>query len=322
MNTPKKIIASFAAFSLLAGLFISAPMVSAKSKKQKKVIVSSTAFRNGGDIPTKYAYNGFDIPGAENLSIPLAWKVTKKVAAKTKSFAVTVIDHHPIAQNFVHLIAYNIPASTRNLEEGAGSGDMAKAPLGTLVVAATDGTIGYVGPYPPPNEGKHVYDITVYALNAEKLELEVFSQISEAGFKKLLKGKIVAKGKLKGKFGYTTTSMEGAMDDSMGDSMAMAPMTTKTVEITSAGFSPNSVTVKTGEKVKFLNKDTEVHWPASNPHPVHTAYPQGGGCISSAFDACKALAQNEEWEFTFTQAGTWAYHDHLNAGVTGTVIVE
>lgn len=308
----KKMITWCALLSLIVGTFVVSPAVFAAGKKKKKIIVTSTAFKNGGDIANKYAYNGFDIPGAENLSIPLHWKtMTKKTVSKTKSFAVTIIDHHPIAQNFVHLLAYNIPAGERALEEGALSGDMAKAPLGTLVGRTTAGDAGYMGPYPPPNEGKHVYDITVYALNVEKLELEALSQISEADFKKLLKGKIVAKGKLKGKFGYTTTA---SMDDSMPKIVE--------IEIAAAEFFPSSLRVSVGQEVTFVNKDTQTHWPASNPHPVHTAYPQGGGCISSAFDACKALAQNEKWKFVFTQAGTWDFHDHLNPSLTGTVIVE
>lgn len=310
----KKILTWCALFSLIAGVFATSPAVFAK-KKMKKIVVSSTAFKNGGDIANKYAYNGFDIPGAENISIPLNWKtMTKKVVSKTKSFAVTIVDLHPIAEKFVHLFAYNIPAGERSLEEGALSGDMAKAPLGTLVGRTTDGNAGYVGPYPPPNEGNHVYDITVYALNVEKLEIAALAQISEAGLKKLLKGKIVAKGKLKGNFGYTTT----AMGDSMGDSAAMP----KTVEITAAGFSPNSVTINAGEKVEFVNKDTQTHWPASDTHPTHTAYPQSGGCISSAFDACAALEKDGTWGFVFTEKGTWRYHDHLNPSFKGTVVVE
>lgn len=320
MNTSifKKFVTLFTMATLAAGLFGAAPAVFAKGKKMKKISATSTAFRNGGDIPAKYAYNGFDIPDAQNLSIPLAWKVTKKVAKKTKSFAVIMIDRHPIAEKFVHLLAYNIPASARSLEEGALSGahygDMTKAPPGTLVGITTGGNAGYMGPYPPPNEGKHVYDITVYALNAEKLELEALTQISEAAFKKLLKKKIVAQGKLKGKFGYTTTGV----DDAMNDSTAMP----KTVEIMAAGFYPSSVTISAGQEVKFVNKDAQTHWPASDSHPTHTVYPQSGGCISSAFDACKALAQDEEWEFIFTQTGTWNYHDHLNPSLTGTVVVE
>lgn len=103
---------------------------------------------------------------------------------------------------------------------------------------------------------------------------------------------------------------------------------TKTIEISSAGFSPKTLTIKAGDKVTFVNKDSAAHWPASTAHPTHTVYPGsdiskcGTAAASSIFDACKGLAQNEEWSFTFTQKGSWNYHDHLNSALWGTVVVE
>ncbi|MFH1211252.1 MAG: plastocyanin/azurin family copper-binding protein [archaeon] len=97
-----------------------------------------------------------------------------------------------------------------------------------------------------------------------------------------------------------------------------------TVEITSAGYSPSTVTVKAGDTVTWLNMDSTPHWIASASHPTHTVYPEPGGCIGSKFDACKGLAQGESWSFTFDQKGSWNYHDHLNAQAPffGKVIVE
>ncbi len=95
-----------------------------------------------------------------------------------------------------------------------------------------------------------------------------------------------------------------------------------TVEITSAGFNPSTVTIKAGDKVTFTNKDTSTHWPASAVHPTHTDYPETGGCIGSKFDACKGLAQGESWSFTFNEKGSWNYHDHLNPSLKGTIVVE
>lgn len=301
----KKSLRFISLMAIMIGVLAMAPSAFAA----KKIKVKSPAFKNGGAIAAKYAYNGVDIPLAENLSIPLKWKVTKKVAKKTKSFAVTIIDLHPIAQKFVHLLAYDIPADARSLAEGALSGDMSGAPFGTRATLNTAEFSGYAGPFPPPNEGRHVYEITVYALNVEKLELDSMQQISWGDFRRLVKKKVVAKGILKGKFGYTTNST------------MTAPME-KTVEITSAGFSPSSVTVSAGQKVKFVNKDTETHWPASDPHPLHTDYPQLGSCIGSFFDACSALAKDEDWGFVFNEKGTWRYHDHLNPSLKGTVTVE
>ena len=95
-----------------------------------------------------------------------------------------------------------------------------------------------------------------------------------------------------------------------------------TVEITSSGFSPNTLTINVGDTVTFVNKDTASHWPASGVHPTHTVYPESGGCIGSTFDACKGLAQGGTFSFKFNQKGTWGYHDHLNSGLTGTIIVQ
>lgn len=95
-----------------------------------------------------------------------------------------------------------------------------------------------------------------------------------------------------------------------------------TVEITSLGFAPSAITVKAGDTVTWANTGTGTHWPASARHPAHTDYPEPGGCIGSKFDACRPLSSPETWSFTFHQKGSWAYHDHLNPGSTGKVVVE
>jgi plastocyanin len=94
------------------------------------------------------------------------------------------------------------------------------------------------------------------------------------------------------------------------------------VEITSSGFSPEILKIKPGDTVTFVNKDSNPHWPASNVHPTHMEYPEPGGCIGSSFDACGPLNTGETFSFTFSREGTWRYHDHLNSGLTGTIIVE
>ncbi|MEW6722356.1 MAG: cupredoxin domain-containing protein [Candidatus Micrarchaeota archaeon] len=94
------------------------------------------------------------------------------------------------------------------------------------------------------------------------------------------------------------------------------------VEITSSGFNPKILKINAGEAVTFTNKDTKTHWPASAVHPTHSEYPEGGGCIGSAFDACGPLKTGESYSFTFNERGEWHYHDHLNSGLTGTIIVE
>lgn len=79
-------------------------------------------------------------------------------------------------------------------------------------------------------------------------------------------------------------------------------------------FQPSSLTVKVGDIVIFRNKSTKAFWPASNPHPAHTDYPE--------FDAKKAVAAGQTFEFKFTKEGTWKFHDHLNPTATGVVVVQ
>jgi plastocyanin len=100
------------------------------------------------------------------------------------------------------------------------------------------------------------------------------------------------------------------------------------VTYTDAGYSPNALTIKKGETVTFKNQSSRSMWPASAIHPTHRVYsgtsldehcPDTAG---TAFDACKGFLPSQSWSFTFNKTGTWKYHDHLNPGATGVVVVE
>lgn len=88
---------------------------------------------------------------------------------------------------------------------------------------------------------------------------------------------------------------------------------TVTVELTGAGFSPATVTVAIGDTVRFVNVEPLPHWPASGVHPTHQVCP--------GFDARRGLAQGEAYSFTFTEAKTCPFHDHLFPQMRGTVII-
>jgi plastocyanin len=100
------------------------------------------------------------------------------------------------------------------------------------------------------------------------------------------------------------------------------------VTYTNSGYSPSTLTIKKGETVTFKNQSSFSMWPASDMHPTHRVY--SGTSLSehcpdttgTAFDACKGYLPGESWSFTFNKVGTWNYHDHLNPGNTGTIIVE
>src|SRR5690349_717233 len=44
------------------------------------------------------------------------------------------------------------------------------------------------------------------------------------------------------------------------------------VTFTDSGFSPASITVQTGETVRFLNQSSRGMWVGSDEHPTHTEY--------------------------------------------------
>ncbi|MBA2847873.1 YbhB/YbcL family Raf kinase inhibitor-like protein [Thermosulfuriphilus ammonigenes] len=124
--------------------------------------ITSPAFVDGGRIPTKYV---MPRAGGENLSPPLSWEGEPE---GTKSFAISCVDPHPIARNWVHWLVINIPASVHRLPEGASGRSM---PASARELKNSFGFVGYGGPQPPPGTGDHPYVFTVYALSVEVLDL-------------------------------------------------------------------------------------------------------------------------------------------------------
>lgn len=97
----------------------------------------------------------------------------------------------------------------------------------------------------------------------------------------------------------------------------------KTIEIDDGGFRPKTLEIKKGAKITWINRlSRESVWPASAAHPTHDIYPEKGGCIGSAFDACRGLQSGEQYSFTFQEIGRWNYHDHLHPGRAGMIIVR
>ena len=92
------------------------------------------------------------------------------------------------------------------------------------------------------------------------------------------------------------------------------PSKTVTVNITSEGYEPGTITINEGDTIIFTNVNDGPHWVASNPHPIHTDM--------RGFDARKALQPGESYSFTFTEPGTWGCHDHLDTATMCTIIVQ
>ena len=152
--------------------------------------ISSSVFKDGEKIPMQYVMSG---AGGKNISAPLSWK---NVPPGTKSFALLVVDPHPVAQNWVHWLVINIPATVFSIEEGASR---KKMPPGSVELKNSFGGIGYGGPQPPKGTGDHPYVFTLYALSVEKLDLGANTSLSQ--FKKALEGKILGSATVTGKYG-------------------------------------------------------------------------------------------------------------------------
>ncbi len=151
--------------------------------------LTSPAFKDGSKIPVKFVMPG---AGGKNVSIPLTWK---NAPPGTKSFALSMVDPHPVARNWVHWFAINIPRDVTSIEEGASR---KKMPPGSLELKNSFGDAGYGGPQPPKGSGDHPYVTTLYALSTEKIDLPVNTSLS--AFKKALDGKILEQASLTGMF--------------------------------------------------------------------------------------------------------------------------
>lgn len=80
------------------------------------------------------------------------------------------------------------------------------------------------------------------------------------------------------------------------------------------GFVPENLTVKQGDLIKFSSTLKDQFWPASDPHPLHSVYPQ--------FDPKKPINPGQSWTFKANKVGVWAYHNHLfpaNKGVVNVI---
>lgn len=142
------------------------------------MLLKSSAFEDTQAIPLKYAKAG------QNVSPPLSWE---NPPDGTKSFALSIIDLHPVARNFVHWLVIDITADVTALKEAASGQGM---PAGSKELKA------YTGPNPP--SGSHDYELTLYALKTATLDLP--KKVSLDVFKDVVEQNTIATAKLTGKF--------------------------------------------------------------------------------------------------------------------------
>lgn len=115
--------------------------------------LSSSAFTNGGAIPSKHTGEGDDV------SPELSWT---NAPENTQSFAIVCHDPDapllkPTGYGYVHWVLYGIPGDVSALPEDNSSFTQGQNDFGTT---------GYGGPMPPPGHGVHNYFFWVLALDS------------------------------------------------------------------------------------------------------------------------------------------------------------
>jgi Raf kinase inhibitor-like YbhB/YbcL family protein len=148
--------------------------------------MQSKAFRDGSAIPDRYTCS------ANDLSPPLSWSGLPEA---TRSLAIVVYDTDAPSGNFVHWIAYDLPANQLGLP--------ASVPKRTTLLGGGSqglndfGQVGYNGPCPPPGPAHH-YHFNVFALSS-MLNLE--PRTTSERMEQAMQGKILATGDLVAIFG-------------------------------------------------------------------------------------------------------------------------
>ena len=154
--------------------------------------LTSSAWKDGGAIPAKYAQPGHD------TSPPLAWS---NVPDGVASFVLMVRDLDgaaPGTESFLHWMLWNIPKDSRALAEGIAQGS--QLPDATRQISGSGPY--YRGPAAPAAGPAHHYAFELYALSAP-VDVPALGQsppLTKAAVDSAMTGKVLGKGVLVGLF--------------------------------------------------------------------------------------------------------------------------
>ena len=146
------------------------------------MILTSSAFENGGTIPQKYGYKN------KNLSIPLKISETPE---GTKSLVLIMDDPDAmsvVGKVWVHWVLWDISPKTKEIIENS-------IPENSIEGKTDFDEIGYGGPAPPDKE--HTYIFKLYALD---IFLDLKQGSTKVEVEESMTEHIIAEEKLEGKF--------------------------------------------------------------------------------------------------------------------------
>lgn len=139
-----------------------APAAAARPAPQPPLLMTSTAWEDGGVIPNKFT----QAAGPAAVSPELKWS---QVPAGTQSFVLLLHDPEPVLNkgskmDITHWLIWNIPGTSTGLAENVAAGELAD---GSRQVSLRGNA--YMGPGAPPGPYHH-YTFELYALDT-KLEV-------------------------------------------------------------------------------------------------------------------------------------------------------
>jgi Raf kinase inhibitor-like YbhB/YbcL family protein len=176
--------------ALLALAFATPPSVLAQAKPG--LTLTTTAFEDGGIIPTKYTAAASGPP----VSPKLIWT---NVPDKVVSFALIERDPDTSVDNttteILHWMIFNIPASSRELPEKVPA--VGQLPDGAVQGLNYTKKVGYIGMGAPAPGPFHHYTFELFALD---MKLSLSSTATETDVLRAMDGHILAKGVVVGRF--------------------------------------------------------------------------------------------------------------------------
>jgi Raf kinase inhibitor-like YbhB/YbcL family protein len=152
----------------------------AAATAQEKLTITSPAFKQGGNIPSKYTC---DTEGAGNPAL-----VFSGVPPKTQALVLIMSDPDvpktmiPSGE-FTHWLVWDLAPTSKGIAEGAGKGGINGM-----------GKPGYLGPCPP--DKSHRYFFRLYAVD-QKVSGDIKDK---AGLEKAMEGHIIQQAELMGNY--------------------------------------------------------------------------------------------------------------------------
>jgi len=152
-------------FALWVAVFGVTVLGSSAANAQSMTLTSSD-IKEGGTIANEQVFEGFGCTGG-NISPALSWN---GAPSGTKSFAVSIYDPDaPTGSGWWALGCVQYSAGHDVVAQGCRRREEKLTPKGAIQSRTDFGADGYGGPCPPAGDKPHHYEITVFAVDVDKL---------------------------------------------------------------------------------------------------------------------------------------------------------